>query len=64
VSYPDDMAFAPAVVMVDINADHVTRVALPSRTSAGAEGWYFNQGARLGLTEDWFKISSLIQAAH
>jgi Protein of unknown function (DUF1329) len=64
VSYPNDMAFAPAVVMVDVNADHVTRVALPSRSSAGTEGWYFNQGDRFGLTEDWFKISSLIQAAH
>lgn len=63
VTYPDDMAFSPAVVMVDVNADHVTRVALPSRTSKGAEGWYFNQGDRQGLTEDWFKISSLIQAA-
>ena len=61
--YPDDMGFAPAVVMVDVNADHVTRVALPSRSSIGAEGWFFNMGDRLGLTEDWFKISSLIQAA-
>ncbi|MFN8640653.1 MAG: DUF1329 domain-containing protein [Candidatus Binatia bacterium] len=61
--YPDAMGFAPAVVMVDVNADHVTRVALPSRSSVGAEGWYFNMGDRLGLTESWFKISSLIQAA-
>jgi hypothetical protein len=61
--YPDDMGFAPAVVMVDVHADHVTRVALPSRDSPGAEGWYFNMGDRLGLTPDWFKISSLIQAA-
>lgn len=63
VVYPDDMGFSPAVVMVDVNADHVTRVALPSRTSSGAEGWFFNQGDRFGLTENWFKISSLIQAA-
>lgn len=61
--YPDAMGFSPAVVMVDVNADHVTRVALPSRRSTGAEGWYFNMGDRLGLTENWFKISSLIQAA-
>ncbi|MBX3027989.1 DUF1329 domain-containing protein [bacterium] len=61
--YPDDMGFSPAVVMVDVNADHVTRVALPSRASSDAEGWFFNMGDRLGLTESWFKISSLIQAA-
>jgi hypothetical protein len=63
VVYPDDMGFSPAVVMVDVNADHVTRVALPSRIGPDNEGWYFNMGDRLGLTESWFKISSLIQAA-
>jgi hypothetical protein len=61
--YPDDMGFSPAVVMVDVNADHVTRVALPSPANRDAEGWFFNMGDRLGLTESWFKISSLIQAA-
>jgi hypothetical protein len=60
--YPSDMGFSPAVVMVDIAADHVTRVALPSRTS-GSEGWFFNMGDRLGLTENWFKISHLIETA-
>ncbi|MDX2171285.1 MAG: DUF1329 domain-containing protein [Deltaproteobacteria bacterium] len=60
--YPSDMGFSPAVVMVDIAADHATRVALPSRTS-GSEGWFFNMGDRLGLSEDWFKIAHLIQTA-
>ncbi|MEO8606148.1 MAG: DUF1329 domain-containing protein [bacterium] len=60
--YPSPMGFSPAVVMVDVNTDHVTRVALPSRKS-GSEGWFFNMGDRLGLSEDWFKISHLIQTA-
>ena len=63
VTYPDDMAFSPAVVMVDVNSDHVTRVALPRHASKDTDGWYFNQGDRFGLTDDWFKISNLIQAA-
>jgi hypothetical protein len=60
--YPSPMGFAPAVVMVDVNTAHVTRVALPSRKSS-SEGWFFNMGDRLGLSEDWFKISHLIQTA-
>ena len=55
--------FAPAIVMVDVKPTTPPASPCPSRSSADAEGWFFNMGERLGLTENWFKISSLIQAA-
>lgn len=61
-TYPDEMAFSPAVVMADVQASHATRVALPGRDTPQEEGWYFNRGAALGLTEDWFKIAHLIES--
>ena len=33
--YPDEMAFVPAIVMVDIQLEHATRAALPSHRFPG-----------------------------
>lgn len=37
---------------------------VPSPTFPGEEGWYFNQGARTGLTEEFFTVSHLIETEH
>ena len=62
--YTDEMAFAPAIVMVDMQLTHATRAALPSQKMEGAEGWFFNMGEKSGVTEDWFKIAHLIESGH
>lgn len=62
--YEDDMAFDPAIVMVDVQLEHATRAALPSQKIEGSEGWYFNMGEKSGVTEDWFKIAHLIESGH
>jgi len=37
---------------------------VPSPTFPGEEGWYFNQGARTGLTEEFFTVAHLIETEH
>jgi len=43
---------------------HATRAALPSPKYAGEQGWYYNQGEKTGLTEEFFTIAHLIEAGH
>jgi len=62
--YTDEMAFAPGIVMVDMQLTHATRVGLPSQKMEGSEGWFFNMGDKSGVTEDWFKIAHLIESGH
>jgi hypothetical protein len=62
--YEDEMAFDPAIVMVDVQLEHATRAALPSQKIEGSEGWFFNMGDKSGVTEDWFKIAHLIESGH
>ena len=62
--YADEMPFNPSVSMVDVQLEHATRVALPSPAFAGEEGWYFNQGEKTGLTEQFFTIAHLIETSH
>ena len=64
LGYEDEMAFVPAIVMVDMQLEHATRAALPSQKIEGEEGWYFNLGEKSGVTEDWFKIAHLIESGH
>jgi hypothetical protein len=64
IEYPDTMGFVPAVVMVDIQLEHATKAALPSHRFPGEQGWYFNQGERTGVTDDWFTVSALVSAGH
>ena len=52
-----DFATDPEVV-------HATRAALPSPKYPGEAGWYFNQGEKTGLTEEFFTIAHMIEASH
>src|SRR5262249_36533099 len=64
IEYPDEMAFSSAIVMVDMQLEHATRAALPSLRFPGEQGWYFNQGEKSGVTEDWFTVAALGGAGH
>ena len=64
IEYPDELGFQPAIVMADIQLDHATRAALPSLRFPGEQGWYFNQGERAGITDDWFTVAALVAAGH
>jgi Protein of unknown function (DUF1329) len=60
--YPDEMPFSPSVTMVDVQMNHATRAALPSAHYPGEQGWYFNQGDKTGLTDEFFTVAHLIEA--
>jgi hypothetical protein len=62
--YPFEQPFAPSIVMVDIQMQHVTRASLPSRAFPGEEGWYYNLSEQSGTTEDKFTIAELIKSGH
>ena len=64
IAYPDEMGFVPAIVMVDMQLDHATRASLPSPRFPGEQGWYFNQGEKAGVTDDWFTVAALVSAGH
>ena len=64
ITYSDEMPFGPSIVMVDIQLEHATKVALPSHRFAGEQGWYFNQGEKAGITDDWFTVAALVAAGH
>ena len=64
IEYPDEMGFIPAIVMVDMQLEHATRASLPSGRFAGEQGWYFNQGEKAGVTDDWFTVAALVAAGH
>lgn len=62
--YPDEMPFSPSITMVDTQLSHATRAALPSAKYPGEAGWYFNQGDKGGVTEEFFTIAHLIGEGH
>src|SRR6266852_6202410 len=64
IEYPDEMGFIPAIVMVDMQLEHATKASLPSPRFPGEQGWYFNQGEKAGITDDWFNVSALVNAGH
>ncbi len=64
IEYPDEIGVQPAIVMVDIQLEHATRAALPSLRFPGEQGWYFNQGEKAGITDDWFTVAALVAAGH
>jgi len=64
IEYPDEMPFGPSITMVDMQLNHATRAALPSSKYPGEEGWYFNQGDKTGITEEFFTIAHLIESGH
>jgi hypothetical protein len=64
ITYPDEVGFQPAIVMVDLQLEHATKAALPSLRFPGEQGWYFNQGEKSGITDDWFTVAALVSAGH
>ena len=63
-TYQSDMPFQASISMVDTQLTHATRAALPSTKFPGEPGWYYNQGAKTGLTEEFFTIAHMIEASH
>jgi hypothetical protein len=64
IDYGDEMGFAPGIVMVDMQLEHATKASLPSPRFPGEQGWYFNQGEKSGITDDWFTVSALVNSGH
>ena len=62
IMYEDEMPFAPAIVMVDLQLEHATKASLPSPRFPGEQGWYFHQGEKSGATDDWFTVAALVAA--
>ena len=62
IVYEDEMPFAPAIVMVDMQLEHATKASLPSPRFPGEQGWYFHQGEKSGATDDWFTVAALVAA--
>ncbi len=60
IQYPDEMGFIPSIVMVDMQLEHATKASLPSPRFPGEQGWYFNQGEKAGITDDWFTVAALV----
>ena len=60
---PGDVV-GPSIVMADVQLQHVTKAALPSLAYPGEEGWFFNRGAAVGDTEDFFTVAHMIESAH
>lgn len=64
VTYDDEMPYQPSITMVDMQLNHATKAALPSAKYQGEEGWYFNQGDKTGMSEEFFTIAHLIESGH
>jgi Protein of unknown function (DUF1329) len=62
IVYDDEMPFAPAIVMVDMQLEHATKASLPSPRFPGEQGWYYHQGEKAGITDDWFTVAALVAA--
>jgi len=62
ITYDDEMPFAPAIVMVDMQLEHATKASLPSPRFPGEQGWYYHQGEKAGVTDDWFTVAALVAA--
>jgi len=64
IVYEDEMPFAPAIDMVDMQLEHATKASLPSPRFPGEQGWYYHQGEKAGITDDWFTVAALVNAGH
>jgi hypothetical protein len=62
--YDGDMPFQHALMMVDMQLAHATKVSLPSSRSRGEEGHFFNMGEKSGTTEEFFTIADLVRTGH
>jgi hypothetical protein len=62
IVYEDEMPFTPAIIMVDMQLEHATKASLPSPRFPGEQGWYYHQGEKAGVTDDWFTVAALVAA--
>jgi len=62
ITYEDEEAFLPSIVMVDMQLEHATKASLPSPRFPGEQGWYFHQGEKAGVSDDWFTVAALVAA--
>jgi hypothetical protein len=62
IVYEDEMPFVPAIIMVDMQLEHATKASLPSPRFPGEQGWYYHQGEKAGITDDWFTVAALVAA--
>jgi hypothetical protein len=63
-TYDSEMPWQSSISMVDTQLTHATRAALPSAKYPNEQGWYYNQGPKTGLTEEFFTIAHMIEASH
>ena len=63
-TYATPMPFGPSIVMADVQLQHVTKAALPSLAFPHEEGWFFNKGAAVGDSEQFFTIAHMIESGH
>jgi hypothetical protein len=64
VVYDDEVPYLPSIIMVDMQLEHATKASLPSPRFPGEQGWYFHQGEKAGVTDDWFTVAALVAAGH
>ncbi len=63
VVYPEEQAFGPAFMMIDVQLQHGTRGWAPTKASATGEEEYLNVGGdRAGIPEEFYQVSHLIEA--
>ena len=62
--YPELRMFIYAFSVIDMQLMHGTRAAIPGIAFPDEAGWYIDIGfdKPQSATEDWFKVSSLIEA--
>jgi hypothetical protein len=62
--YPEPRMFIYAFSVIDMQLMHGTRAAIPGLAFQEEPGWYIDIGfdKPQSVTEDWFKVSSLIEA--
>jgi hypothetical protein len=61
-TYPDEQAFLPSIVMVDVQASHAAG-DLPSSRFANEQELVLHQGA-VGNVAGYFTVASMINAGH
>ena len=64
IVYDDELPYLPSIMMVDMQLEHATKASLPSPRFPGEQGWYFHQGEKAGVTDDWFTVAALVAAGH
>ena len=53
-----------ALASTDALPEHATKAALPSHRFPGEQGWYYHQGDKAGVVDEWFTVAALVNAGH